>query len=154
MSMCNVQGKFRALGKLDEKGNGEHLLSRAFADTPFASGFESPEHDAQMVDEYQNRSAAIEKAEEDIEYHQKIINQLSPNDEAEMAFRKRQISNLKDWIKIWTEKADVIGDEYDHVVQSFKKFEAVGQESYKNDNTFRNIYKLSGKSKDKTEDVT
>ena len=57
-------------------GNGEHLLSRAFADSPLTSGFESPEHDAQMVDEYQNRSAAIEKAEEDIEYHQKIINQL------------------------------------------------------------------------------
>lgn len=29
-----------------------------------------------MVDEYQNRSAAIEKAEEDIEHHRKIINQL------------------------------------------------------------------------------
>ena len=57
-------------------GNGEHLLSRAFADSPLTSGFESPEHDAQMVDEYQNRSAAIEKAEEDIEYHQKMINQL------------------------------------------------------------------------------
>ena len=57
-------------------GNGEHLLSRAFADSPLTSGFESPEHDAQMVDEYQNRSAAIEKAEEDIEHHRKIINQL------------------------------------------------------------------------------
>lgn len=57
-------------------GNGEHLLSRAFADSPLNSGFESPEHDAEMVDEYQNRSAAIEKAEEDIEYHRKVINQL------------------------------------------------------------------------------
>ena len=64
------------LTDVKNKGNGEHLLSRAFADSPLASGFESPEHDAQMVDEYQNRSAAIEKAEEDIEYHQKIINQL------------------------------------------------------------------------------
>ena len=88
--MTKVQEKFRARMKIDEKGknqawglafhfiegNGEHLLSRAFADAPLSSGFEAPEHDAQMVDEYQNRSAAIEKAKEDIEHHWKIINQL------------------------------------------------------------------------------
>jgi len=154
MSMTKVQEKFRARMKIDEKGNGEHLLSRAFADSPLTSGFQSPEHDAQMVDEYQNRSAAIEKAEEDIEYHRKVINQLSPNEEAEIAFRKRQINNLQDWIKIWNEKTEVLSDEYDHVVESFKKFEAVGQDSYRNDNSFRNIYKLVGKSNDKTELVT
>jgi len=36
------------------------------------------------------------------------------NEEAEIAFRKRQINNLQDWIKIWNEKTEVLSDEYDH----------------------------------------